>query len=117
MSQRRYFKDHRTGAVYVTTERTLPTEGRIPVKPAYKSDTVWLDRAYADSVPDPHIWSGGRLLGFLATALMFATAWFFGAYGAHNELHTSLANALFLMFGWYALIWSYALRAWGFIKI
>lgn len=117
MGQRKYFKDRRTGAVYVTQERTLPVEGRIPVKPAYKSDTVWLDRAYADPVEDPHLWPGSRLAGFLATTMVFGAAWFFGAYGTHVRLHVSLTDSLFLTFGWYLLIWSYLLKAWGFVKI
>jgi len=112
-----YFKDRRTGAVYVTKEATLPTEGLIPVKPAYKSDTVWLDRVYADKIKDPHLMGGARLAGFFLGLLGALAAWFFTSYQTHIELDITLVNALYLELGWTILIWSFVCRVFGLVKI
>lgn len=112
-----HFKDRRTGAVYVTKESTLPTEGRVPMKPAYKSDTVWLDRAYLDRVQDPHKWTPWQTIGFLFVFLVVAGAWLYASVQTHNQFNIDVTNSLILTAGWYVLILSWTAKLFGLAHV
>lgn len=64
-----HFRDKRTGTVYVCREKQYPTTGQIPLKPAYKEDTVWIDRSHLDKVPDPHKQTTAQGIGALSVIL------------------------------------------------
>jgi hypothetical protein len=112
-----FFQDRRTGAIYTTQELHLPTEGRIPVKPAYKSDTVWLDRAYADRVEDPHLMSPARLTGLFLVLLLATGGWLFASWQVHTQLHVSFYTATWMELGWTLFFLPLALKVFGLARV
>jgi hypothetical protein len=103
-----FFRDRRTGTVYKTTERELPTSGRVPLKAAYREDTVWVDRDHLDSVADPHEMTGGRATGIFAIFIFWTIASVFTVLELCSEYGLSPLHATLLTAGnWFILIlWS-----------
>jgi hypothetical protein len=110
MITKTYFKDRRTGSVYVTTEKTLPVAGKIPLKAAYREDTSWIDRDHLDAVTDPHAPTTGRTVGQLMILLLVLAVWVLVAVQTHNEFHVSMGAALWLQGGWSLVLFSVLLR-------
>lgn len=105
-----YFKDRRTGTVYSTTEKTLPVSGKIPLKPAYKSDTVWIDRDFLDTVKNPHELNGWRLFWWFALSLVVLALWVFTSAQLSGQWHIGMTEALVSQGGWTLVIWGIVLR-------
>lgn len=76
-----YFKDRRTLAVYVTTEKEFPKTGTLPLKAAYREDTVWIDRQHLDRIENPHTHSMGQSLATLLVVLVWLVM---GAFNVHH---------------------------------
>lgn len=74
-----FARDRRTGMVYKIAE----IGGRdLMVKPAYKSDGVWVAPEHLTAAKDPHDWTGKHLL--LALLALAVSAWI--AYGNFQDL-------------------------------
>jgi hypothetical protein len=74
-----FAKDRRTGMVYQITE----IGGRdMMVRPAYKSDGIWVAPEHLQAVQDPHTWTVRHLL--LALLALAFSAWI--AYGNFQDL-------------------------------
>jgi hypothetical protein len=97
---RTYFKDRRTGAVYVTTERTIPTTGLVPLKPAYKEDTVWVEHSHLERVTEPHIMSPLQGVWMVFLFLLWLGFWVFTSHEVSNEFGMNFASALVTQAGW-----------------
>jgi hypothetical protein len=74
-----YARDVRTGMAVKIAE----VGGRdLMVKPAYKSDGVWVDPAHLRPIGDPHAWTGRQLFWLLVALLVAAGV----AYRIFNEV-------------------------------
>lgn len=74
-----FAKDRRTGMVYKIAE----IGGRdMMVRPAYKSDGVWVAPEHLQAVQDPHIWGARQLL--IALGIVAFAAW--TAYSTFQNL-------------------------------
>lgn len=74
-----FARDRRTGMVYKVAE----VGGRdMLVKPAYKSDGVWVAPEHLQAVGDPHIWGLKQIL--VAFGVLALAAWV--AYGVFDKL-------------------------------
>jgi hypothetical protein len=82
-----YFRDRRTLAVYVCREKSFPVTGSLPLKAAYREDTVWIDRDFLDKIPDPHKQTTGQSIGVLLVVLMWLVM---GAFNIHHLISQGL---------------------------
>lgn len=74
-----FAKDRRTGMIYRITE----IGGRdMMVKPAYKSDGIWVAPEHLQAVADPHIWGLKQQLA--ALGVLAIAAWV--TYGVFDRL-------------------------------
>jgi hypothetical protein len=110
-----YFKDRRSGTVYTTREKTLPTSGSIPLKAAYREDTVWIDRNYLETVKNPHQPSVWHTFWTLLVLVLWVGLWIFSSNSMANENHVSFADALFWQGGWSLVGCSLTLRWSGLV--
>ena len=108
-----YFKDRRSGAVYTVREKTLPTSGSIPLRAAYKEDTVWIDRQHLDVVPDPHRATTSQSLWTLFMIVAWLAVWVFTSRSVAYQNHMHFADALVHLFGWVLLGYAYTARLTG----
>lgn len=83
-----FAKDVRTGQVVVLKEHGRGND--VMVRPAYKSDGYWLDRADLVPAKDPHAWTPRQGLAF--TLVLFAAA--LPAYGIYSDLTSHGVGAL-----------------------
>src|SRR6266496_2670049 len=79
MTASTFFKDRRTGTVYRFTEKTKPVEGPIPLRAAYRSDTVWISQQHLERVEDPHAFNGWHVFKFTVILLVVAVLWVFSS--------------------------------------
>jgi len=112
-----FFKDTRTGTVYVTPEKTLPRTGAVPVKAAYKEDTSWIDRSHLETVKDPHEATTGRAVGQLFILLVVLGLWFFAGVQTSHEQDISLTTALWLQGGWSFVAYVLLLKVSGTVHL
>lgn len=74
-----FAKDRRTGMVYKIAE----IGGRdMMVRPAYKSDGVWVAPEHLQAVQDPHVWGTRQLL--LTLVVLVVSGW--TAYSVFQDL-------------------------------
>lgn len=100
MVNKTYFRDRRTNTIYLTTEKSFPVDGRLPLKPAYKEDTVWIDRQHLDKTNDPHLRSGGQVVGVLLVLLLWVAFWVFSSMSIADREHIHFMDALVNTGGW-----------------